>query len=133
MRIESTKVDLKKSREEVFSFVSDFRNFEHLIPKDKVSKWTATEDSCSFNINGMADIGMKIQSTVMPSQVNIISDGKNPFDFTLTVFIEEKINNESIANLVFDAEVNPFLKMMVEKPLTNFFNMLAERLKVMFG
>jgi carbon monoxide dehydrogenase subunit G len=133
MRIESIKVDLKKSRDEIFSFISDFKNFEHLIPKDKVSSWSATEDTCSFNINGMADIGMKIESTNPPSQVNIISHGKNPFNFKLTVFIEEKLNNESSAYMVFDAEVNPFLKMMVEKPLTNFFNMLAEKLKVLFG
>jgi carbon monoxide dehydrogenase subunit G len=133
MRLESIKVDLKKSREEVFSFLSDFRNFEHLIPKEKVSKWSATEDTCSFNINGMADIGMKIESTNQPSQINIVSHGKNPFEFNLTVFIEEKLNNESASFLVFEAQVNPFLKMMVEKPLGNFFNMLAEKLKIMFG
>jgi carbon monoxide dehydrogenase subunit G len=133
MNIETNKVELKASQEQVFEFLSDFRNFEKLIPKDKVSKWNATEDTCSFNINGMADIGMKIVEKSPFSVINIKSEGKNPFEFTLNGFIEEKGENQCIAFLVFNAEVNPFLKMMVEKPLGNFFNMLADKLKEIYG
>jgi carbon monoxide dehydrogenase subunit G len=133
MRIESKTVRLKESREKVFHFLSDFRNFEKLIPQDRVGNWTATEDTCSFNIQGMADIGMKIMKRDMPSIINIESHGKNPFSFTLNVYLDELSQNETDANLVFDAEVNPFLKMMVEKPLTNFFNMLADKLGQIYG
>jgi carbon monoxide dehydrogenase subunit G len=133
MKIESKRVELHESQENIFEFLSDFRNFEQLIPQDRVSKWTATEDTCSFNINGMADIGMKITDLRKPSVIHINSHGKNPFSFTLTVNIDETGDNSSAVNLIFNAEVNPFLSMMVEKPLTNFFNMLADKLKVIYG
>ncbi len=133
MKIETKKAHLNKSQQEMFEFLSDFRNFEKLMPKDKIEKWTAQSDTCSFNINGMADIGMKIEKTVPHSEINIVSHGKNPFEFTLNVFIQADGNENSIAFLVFDANVNPFLKMMAEKPLTNFFNMLVEKLEAIYG
>jgi carbon monoxide dehydrogenase subunit G len=133
MRIESKTVRLKESREKVFNFLSDFRNFEKLIPQDRVSNWSATEDTCSFNIQGMADIGMKITKLDMPSVIHIESHGKNPFPFTLKAYLDQIQDNETDASLVFDAEVNPFLKIMVEKPLSNFFNMLADKLEQIYG
>jgi carbon monoxide dehydrogenase subunit G len=133
MKIESKRVELKESQEKIFNFLSDFRNFEQLIPQDRVSKWTATDDTCAFNINGMADIGMKITNLEKPSAIYINSHGKNPFDFTLTVNITEKGPESSSAKLLFNADVNPFLSMMVEKPLTNFFNMLADKLEQIYG
>ncbi|MBA3899747.1 MAG: SRPBCC family protein [Bacteroidetes bacterium] len=133
MKIESKTVTLKESQENIFNFLSDFRNFENLIPQDKVSKWTASQDTCSFNINGMADIGMKITKLEQPSTIHIDSHGKNPFAFTLTANIKEIGENSSEVNLMFNADVNPFLSMMAEKPLTNFFNMIADKLQVIYG
>lgn len=37
--------------------------------------------------------------------------------------------NTSTLNLHFDADLNPFLKMMAEKPLTNFLNLLVTKFK----
>lgn len=129
MKIESDKVEVNKSCEEVFNFLSDFRNFEKLLPEDKISDWKATEDTCGFTIKGMAEIGMKIENKVPNSQINIKSHGENPFDFTLNAFMEETEPGKCKGFMIFDADVNPFMKMMVQKPLTNFFNMLTHKLK----
>jgi carbon monoxide dehydrogenase subunit G len=133
MKIESKTVALKESQETIFNFLTDFRNFEKLVPQDRVNNWTATLDTCSFNISGMADIGMKITDTEPHSKILILSHGKNPFDFSLTVNIKKTGEESSEANLIFNANVNPFLAMMVEKPLGNFFNMLADKLKELYG
>jgi carbon monoxide dehydrogenase subunit G len=133
MKIESKTVALKESQETIFNFLTDFRNFEKLVPQDRVNNWTATLDTCSFNISGMADIGMKITDTEPHSKILILSHGKNPFDFSLTVNIKKTGEETSEANLIFNANVNPFLAMMVEKPLGNFFNMLADKLKELYG
>jgi hypothetical protein len=34
---------------------------------------------------------------------------------------------------VFRAELNPFIKMMVEKPLQNLFDHIADRMKAIHG
>lgn len=128
-RIESKKTEVNNSQENIFNFLTDFNNFEKLMPTDKVSEWTSNTNECSFTINGMATIGMRIIEKSPFSSIKIVSHGKNPFEFTLNVNIEAISADKSVAQLIFAADINPFLKMMVEKPLTNFFNMLADKLK----
>jgi hypothetical protein len=76
----------------------------------------------------MTDIGLKRVAATPNSLIYLDSYGKVPFKFTLNIFLEEKENNTTEAKLKFDGEINPFMKMMVEKPLTNFFNMLSDKL-----
>ncbi len=118
-KIESEIVEVDNSAENIFNYLSDFRNFEKLMPS-QVTNWTATNDECSFTLNGMATIGMKIVEKTPFQKIVINSNGKVPFDFELFVYITEK---------VFESNLNPMMKMMVVKPLGNFFNMLAHRMK----
>jgi hypothetical protein len=131
MKIESKKAIVNTSAEKAFNFISDFNNFKNLLPNDKISDYQSTSDSCSFNINGMANISMRIKSRVPNSKLEVVSEGKNPFNFLLTILLDEKTENTCEAVIIFDADVNPFVKMMIETPLTNFFNMLSEKLPQM--
>jgi hypothetical protein len=79
----------------------------------------------------MANINMRIKSRVPNSKLEVVSEGKNPFNFLLTILLDEKTENTCEAVIIFDADVNPFVKMMIETPLTNFFNMLSEKLPQM--
>ncbi|MBL7891053.1 MAG: hypothetical protein JNL63_00375 [Bacteroidia bacterium] len=127
-KIESTKVEIENSVENVFIFLSDFNNFQKLMPS-QVTNWTSTETECTFTINGMATIGMKILAKTPHSHIKITSHGKVPFEFILHTHLSSLGSDRSSGQLVFEAELNPMIKMMVEKPLTNFFNLLAERMK----
>ncbi len=127
-KIESEVVDISNSAENIYNYLSDFRNFEKLMPP-QVTNWKATTDECSFTINGMATIGMKIVEKIPFKKIIINSNGKVPFEFQLFVLIDEKGVNSSIGQLVFESDLNPMLKMMVVKPLGNFFNLLAQRMK----
>ncbi len=127
-RIESDKTEIKKSAREVYNFLSDFNNFEKLMP-EQVTNWKSTADSCSFTISGMASLGMKIVEKKPNSIIRVARDGNAPFDFTLECLLNEKNPNESEVQLAFDADLNPMLKMMAVKPLTNFLNLLVAKLK----
>jgi len=127
-KLESDKVEINNSAKNIFNYLSDFRNFEKLMPS-QVTNWQSTQDECSFTINGMATIGMKIIEKTPDTKISITSNGKVPFDFKLFVFITEKDSNNCTGQLVFESDLNPMLKMMVEKPLGNFFNMLAQKMK----
>ena len=87
VRIESEKVEVNKSATEIYTFLSDFNNFQRLMPP-QVTEWKSTTDECSFNINGMATIGMKIIEKTPHSNIKISSNGKVPFDFTLTISLQ---------------------------------------------
>jgi hypothetical protein len=127
-KIESDVVEIDNSSEKIYNYLSDFNNFEKLMPS-QVTNWKSTSDECSFMLNGMATIGMKIVEKMPFKKITINSNGKVPFEFQLFVFITEKSATNCSGQLVFESDLNPMLKMMVVKPLGNFFNILAQRMK----
>lgn len=126
-RLESQNVQLEKSAEEVYNFLSDFNNFQKMMPP-QVSNWSSTSEECTFTIQGMATLGMKYSEKTPDSLIKIIPHGKVPFDFILFCHINSSGSGSEV-KLAMDADLNPFLKMMAEKPLTNFLNLLANKLK----
>ena len=126
-RLESETVVVQKPAKEVFGFFSDFSSFQKLMPQQVVD-WVLDEEGCSFKIKGMASLGLKYESKTPYSEVVMVSKGKTPFDFRIIIQITDAGNACSV-KLSLEAELNPFLKMMAEKPLTNFLNLLAEKLK----
>ena len=129
---ESDKVIINNSSENIFNFLSDFNNFEKLMP-EQIANWQATENSCSFTIQGMADIGMKIQEKIPYSKIVIVPDGKVPFTFELVCSLKNISSEKTETQLIFYADLNPVLSMMASKPLQNFVNILGGKLKEYFG
>ena len=129
MKIESEKSEINKPSAEVFAFLSDFNNFQQLMPPQVVD-WQSTKDDCVFKISGMATIGMKIVEKTPNTNIKIVSNGgKVPFAFTLNVNLTEVSPTQTSGQLIFEADINPMMGMMVEKPLRNFFNLLAGKMK----
>lgn len=128
MKIESDKSEINKPASEIFHFLTDFNNFQKLMPP-QVTNWKSTAEECSFTISGMASIGMKIVEKTPHSQIKISSNGKVPFDFTLNVNLTETNSSQTTGQIVFESDLNPMMAMMVEKPLRNFFNVLAGKMK----
>ncbi|MFM8432015.1 MAG: SRPBCC family protein [Bacteroidota bacterium] len=126
-RIESEKVMVAKSAKEIYEFLSDFNNFEKLMP-EQVTNWNSSTEECSFTVAGMASLGMKLIEKNPFSLIKAGKHGNAPFDFMLSCHINEK-GNQSEVGLVFEADLNPMLKMMAERPLTNFINMLVNKMK----
>ncbi len=116
--------------DKVYTFLADINNLQKLMP-DRVENWKSDTDSCTFTIKGMADIGMKITERIPSHTLKLESYGKVPFAFKLDILIRPA-GDASEASIVFNGEVNMFMKMMVETPLTNFFNMLLEKLPAQF-
>ena len=125
-RIESQEVALNKSKEEIYNFISNFNNFNQLMPSS-VQELKTTEDTCSFKLNGMPTIHLKIGEKTPFTRVSMIADG-GQIDFCLNCNLESDGDNCK-AQLFFEGELNMMMKMMLEKPLTNFLNLLADKLK----
>ena len=95
----------------------------------QVVDWQSTANDCSFKISGMASIGMKITEKTPNSLIKVISHGKVPFPFTLDIHLTEAGPAQCTSQLIFESDINPMMAMMVEKPLKNFFNLLAGKMK----
>ena len=126
-RLESDKVTVNKTAKEVFEFLTDFNNFQRLMP-EQVTDWKSTADECTFTIKGMATLGMRIKEKIPYTTIVIEKNGKAPFDFFLTCQLEDK-QSQCEAQLFFDADLNPMMKMMASKPLTNFLNLLCAKMR----
>jgi len=127
-RIESDKRIINKEQEKIYNFLSDFNNFEALMP-DKVVDWKSDKESCSFTISGLASLGMRIVEKDPYSYIKMIDEGKVPFKFEFYVNIKNVDAGKSEVHLIFDADLNMMLKMMAVKPLKNFLNMLLDELE----
>ena len=125
-RIESQQIAINKSAEEIYNFIINFNNFEKLMPSS-VEDLETTEDTCSFSIKGMPNIHLKIGNKTPFTNVSMVADG-GQIEFKLTCSLETD-GNSCKAQLFFEAELNMMMKMMVEKPIKNFLNILADRLK----
>jgi len=123
----SSLITVQKSQSKVFNFLSDYNNFGKLMP-EQVTGWTSTDTECSFTIQGMASLQMKIIERRANDLISMESFGKTPIKFTLYVTIEV-INDDSCTALVsIDADINPMLKMMLDKPLSNLVEKLATKI-----
>jgi len=125
--IETDKVEVNSSAEDIFKFLSEIKNLEQLMP-DQVVNWESTGDECSFTIKGMGNIGMRIVEKIPTSEVKIVST-KGALKFDLNCLIEKADDDKCNTQLILEADLNPMMKMMVEKPLGKFFNLLVMKLK----
>lgn len=128
MVIESDKVTVQAPIGEVFTYLVDTNNIYDLMPQDKISDWKSDEKSCSFKVQGGIIISFEQVATEQPEVIRLKSGEKAPFPFTLTIFLN--VDGDGTRGfLKFEGEVNMFLKMMVEGPLTNLFNFMSQKLK----
>jgi len=124
--IESKSVNIARSADDVFAYISDLNNFQELLPKDRISDFKSDGDSCSFKISGMATIGLKKKEVQAPSRM-LLESSDAPFSFTLDIRIDQEGDGVK-AYQIAEVDLNPMMKMMVQKPLTNLFDHISDRL-----
>lgn len=94
---------------------------------EQVEQFESEGDTCHFTIKGMASLGLRFDEKVSPTRIVMSHHGKAPFALKLMCHITPVDQNRSTLQLTMDADLNPFLKMVAEKPLTNFLNLLLEK------
>ncbi len=130
--IESKHVEIAKSAQDLYTFLQDMNNFQQLLPQDRISEWKSDGQSCSFKVQGAATIGLQLDGGTAPDHVRMKATERSPFPFTLDVHLNETAGTTE-AWQVFNGDINPFIKMMVEKPLKNLFDHIADKMKAIHG
>jgi carbon monoxide dehydrogenase subunit G len=132
MKIDSTKAIVAAKPETVASFLKDSQNLAHILPQGQYSDWKSTSQECSFKVQGGVMISLIQDGFEGNTKIFMKSGEKSPFAFRLTLHLAQNGENTE-GYIAFDGEVNVFLKMMVEKPLTALFNIMTENLKIYFA
>lgn len=130
-KIESKITKSEFSDEKLFAFVTNFNNFEKLIPSDKVKNWQSDEESCSFTIPGIGSAGLRIIEKDPPSMVKITSEGGTPVKFLMWIQLKKMEENDTRIRITIDPQVNMMMMTMVKKPLKEFVDMIAERMSTL--
>jgi hypothetical protein len=122
--VESTKATIK----ELYDFLIDFKNFRSILPEDKVENFEYTADSCSFNIRGITALTIKQISKTPHSSIKFQSEGLAKFNFVLEAKLIGEAERPGQCCIELLADMNPFIKVMAEKPLTGLVNTMAQKL-----
>lgn len=131
MIIEGKPATVNRDIASVYNFLTDFNNYEKLMP-DQITNWKSDVNSCSFTIQGMADIGLEFSDKVPNNIIKLVPVGKVPFSFSLSVVLEDK-GNTTIGKVDVDANLNPMMAMMAKRPLENLVNVMAGNINDAIG
>ena len=125
--IKSKEVSVNCPIDECFDFLIDMNNYELLLPEDKITDWKSSKDQCYFKIMKTYPLELIFDKITSNEIIHLKSGPSSPFSFTLDLFLNE-IDNSTKAQLICEADLNPFLKLLVEKPINHLFDFMAERL-----
>lgn len=127
--IESRVGKIEEKDETIFQFLSSFRNFENMVPQDKIRDWQATEESCRFSIPGIGEVGLKIVDKEPHKVIKYSGDNLATVDFTLWIQLKQVDEKDTRVKITFKAEMNPMLNTLAKKPLQEFVNILVDKLE----
>ncbi len=130
MYIETPKKSVAKSDKEVYDFLTNFNNFEGLMP-DSVAKFELlNNDSFVFALKGMPEIVLKRKEQIPHSKV-VLGAASDKLPFSLTIAIDQLSEGESEVQWSFEGEFNAMMAMMVKSPITNFMGTLSDKLSAL--
>ena len=118
-KIESREGTLNVSDEKIFNFLSDFRNFSEFIPADKVKNFSATSDSCLFELDGIGKFGFQILEKDPVTYIKFSSHGNSPLSIYLSVNIMKQDVNSCNVKISIETDVNPIVFAMIKSTLQN--------------
>lgn len=124
MNLESPKVTVEKSAQELFDLLSNVKNFEKLMP-DNIAKFEVIgDDAFIFGLKGMPEIKLKMKEKVAPNKI-VLGAASDKLPFTLVANINTVTENSSDVKLDFEGDFNPMMAMMIKGPIGKFIETLA--------
>ncbi len=124
MNLESPKVKVDKSPEDIFNFLENIKNFESLMPEN-ISKFEVlSDDTFLFALSGMPEITLKKKEVTPPNKI-VLGAAGGKIDFSLVGNINKVDEASSEVQLEFSGDFNPMMAMMIKGPIKKFIETLA--------
>ncbi len=115
--------------EVVFSLLSDMNNLRKLKENpdftEKIQNLKFDTDSCSFKIDMAGEVVFRIVEREPFSQIKFAVD-LMPLKADFWIQLKKFAENDTKMKLTLKAEIPSMLKMMVDKPLKDGINKIAE-------
>ena len=127
MNLESPKVSVQKSAQELFDLLTDVKNFGTLMPENIAKFEVIGEDAFIFGLKGMPEIKLKMKEKIAPNKV-VLGAASDKLPFTLVANIESVSDSSSEVKLDFEGDFNPMMAMMIKGPISKFIETLASNM-----
>lgn len=96
------------------------------VPDIKLDNFRATADECSFTISPVGKVGVQIVEREPSKHIKLTGSQTIPFKFTCWIQLLPVDVDNSKVKITLHAELNPMIKMMVDKHLKEGVNKIAE-------
>jgi hypothetical protein len=129
MKIDSPKTRVNLSAKTLFEKTTHCQNFVHFL-SDQVKECTATEDSCSFTIENIAKIKLKILEKTPFTHVRFVAENDKNIPLFIDMNYTAISDNETDVETSLDIDLPLFLRPMLQKPLERFVETLSQKIKI---
>lgn len=111
----------------VFDMLSDLSNLDKVkdrIPQDKLKDFTFDSDSCSFAVDPVGKITFQIVDRE-PNKTIKFTTTNSPVPLHMWIQLKQVAENDTRMKLTVRADLNPFIKPMVSKPLQDAIDKIS--------
>ena len=129
-KFESSVKQIPYPQQAVYNNISDLRNLEKVkdrIPEDKVNDFTFDEDTVGLNVQPVGELKLRICEREEPKCVKF-ETVQSPVPFNVWIQVLPVDEQNSKMKVTVKAELNPFIKSMIEKPLQEAVEKIADAL-----
>jgi hypothetical protein len=125
MEISTELKSVNASKKDLYTFLSEASNFEHIMPENTSEFNVIDENAFKFGLKGMPEIVLKFEERT-PNERIILGSTNEQFPFQLKVTIGGT-DVQSALSLNFSGSFNPMISMMIKSPLTSFMETLSSK------
>ena len=129
-KFESSVKQIPYPQQAVYDNISDLRNLEKVrdrVPEDKIKDFSFDEDTVTLNVQPVGELKLRICEREEPKCVKF-ETVQSPVPFNVWIQILPVDEQNSKMKVTVKAELNPFIKSMVEKPLQEAVEKIADAL-----
>ena len=114
--------------DKIYAMLSDLSNLERVkdrIPQDKIKDFTFDTDSCNLTVEPVGSIRFEIIERE-PNKTIKFSTTNSPIPVMMWIQLKQVAENDTKMKMTVRAELNPFIKPMVSKPLQDAIDKISE-------
>ena len=129
---ESSIREIQAPQQNVYDMLSNLQNIEKVrdrIPEDKLKDFSFDNDSISINVAPVGSIRMRIVEREEPKTIKFEAE-QSPLPFNFWIQLLPLTEASSKMKLTIKADINPFIKGMISKPLQEGLEKIADALQL---
>ncbi len=129
LNLQSKTGKVKARQEAVFAYISDFRNFSHLLPADRLHDIEITGETLRFAVDGLGTVGLRMAEKHPNEKVVVKAIEGTATDFTFVIDLIATEPEVTTVNINLDVNLNMFLEMMARAPLQQFIDLMVDKIE----